>query len=241
MRARTSSPRSFGLDDLAAWIRPFGVELAPEALDRLRRYLDALLLWNRRMPLVSQTAPDEILCKHFADSLFAASACTPGDRIVDLGSGAGFPGLPIAIARPDAHVTMIDSNRKKTSFLLEALRQTQTVNARVVEGRIERVARHAEHRAAYSLATARALNRIDEFLDLARPFLAADGRALAMKGPRYREELPSTGGDIGDYTPLSDTPYSLPDGSPRVLLVFAPKQAAGPDVSRETPDNRTGE
>lgn len=213
-------PSEFSFADLEAWVQAFGLRLDHAMLSRLQAYIRLLLMWNRRMPLVSQTNAGEILCKHFADSLVAAAACPRGDRLVDLGSGAGFPGLPIAIVRPDVSVTMIDSNRKKVSFLHEALRLTNTSNGCVVDGRIEAVAQHPDHSGLYTLATARAVTTVDEFLTLARPFLHPGAWAIAMKGPTYEAELRTTDLKSIGFELTTVTSYCLPDGARRVLLFF---------------------
>lgn len=214
----------FGLDDLPRWARDFGLELTDHQAAQFRCYLDLLLTWNRRVALVSQQRPDEIVCKHFADSLVAASLCRSTERVADLGSGAGFPGLPIAIARPEAEVAMIEANRKKVSFLLNAIAQAGIGNARVLEGRLEKLAVKSELKARFSLVISRALSDLREFLELAAPFLAANGRAIAMKGPRYKEELDGvrearTGAELR-FELVAVTPYRLPDGAERVLLSF---------------------
>jgi 16S rRNA (guanine527-N7)-methyltransferase len=179
--------------------------------EQLRIYLDTLLTWNRKLALVSQRDPLQIIDKHVADSLFAASRCVDEDAVVDLGSGAGFPAFPIAIARPAARVCLIESRGKKASFLEEVRRAASIRNALVCHRRIESVAKDLEHRSQYSLATARALTNLDEFHRMARPFLAAGGRAMAMRSAREDPAVDRLGTEIVDY--------SLPDGTPRRLLI----------------------
>ena len=184
----------------------------------LRVYLDTLLLWNSRLSLVSQHDLETICRKHVADSLFAARCCRGGDRVVDLGSGAGFPGMVIAMARSDVTVCLMESRAKKCSFLQEAARLAAVENASVFHGRIEDAARHAAHR-NYTLALSRAFADLDGFLRLARPLLGADGRAVAMKiaAPRTQIESPAL---AGEFALARVVPYQLPDGSPRTLVEF---------------------
>ncbi|OFV88594.1 MAG: 16S rRNA (guanine(527)-N(7))-methyltransferase RsmG [Acidobacteria bacterium RBG_16_68_9] len=184
---------------------------------QLRCYLDLLLAWNRRIALISQRRPEAIICKHFADSLVAASLCRGGERVTDLGSGAGFPGLPVAIARPEASVCLIEATGKKVSFLLNVIAQATVSNATVAEGRIERLAQQPQFRGRSDMVISRASFDIASFLSLAKPFLAPGGRAIAMKGPCYAEEL---GRLSGAPPPSTVTSYRLPDGSERVLLTF---------------------
>jgi 16S rRNA (guanine527-N7)-methyltransferase len=185
--------------------------LAAEQWEQLRSYLDTLLTWNRKLALVSQSDERQIITKHLADSLFAASLCVDEDAIIDLGSGAGFPALPIAIARPAARVRLIESRGKKASFLEEARRAASIHNALVCHARIEAIAKSLEHRSQYSVVTARALTKPEEFLKFARPFLGAGGRAMAMCSAREDLTQMPSGSEIVDY--------NLPDGTPRRLVI----------------------
>jgi 16S rRNA (guanine527-N7)-methyltransferase len=172
------------------------------------------------MSLVSQNDQAEILCKHFADSLALAEVCSTGARVVDLGSGAGFPGLPLAVARPDIDLWLVESSAKKTSFLLHVISLAEVRNAHVANTRIEALVSDPRHSGRYSLAVARAFGELVEFLRSALPLLSESGRAVAMKGPRYRAELDNADvPDIG-FLPPQVTEYQLPDGSERRLLCF---------------------
>jgi len=196
---------------LGEWVASTaGLALTSVQLEQLRTYLATLLVWNRKLALVSQHDPVQIIAKHVADSLFAASRCSDGEAIVDLGSGAGFPGLPIAIARPASRVCLIESRGKKVSFLGEARRAAQIRNAIICDGRIETVAAMPAHRGRYAVATARALTSMSAFLELAGPFLAPGGRALGMR---------STEEPLSNSHSAEEIPYQLPDGTRRRLLV----------------------
>ena len=210
-----STDRSSDWEALFEWAEATaGLALPTVQREQLRLYLDILLLWNRKLALVSQPEPTQIINKHIADSLFAAARCKDGEAVVDLGSGAGFPGLPIAIARPAAHVCLIEARGKKASFLEEVCRTASIRNALVCHTRIETASADPVHRQRYDLATARALTTTTGFLNLARPFLGPDGRALAMRSvtePRAAE-LPES----------EEVPYRLPDLTPRRLLIMRP-------------------
>jgi 16S rRNA (guanine527-N7)-methyltransferase len=106
----------FDLCGLRVWLDSFGLDLSPAQVDQAQIFLDTLMLWNRKMNLVSQTRPDEIITKHLADSFVAASLLLRDERIADLGSGGGFPGIPISIARPEAAVFLVEANQKKAAF-----------------------------------------------------------------------------------------------------------------------------
>jgi 16S rRNA (guanine527-N7)-methyltransferase len=208
------------LNDLAEWAGQCELVLSQARMAQLRIYIERLMLWNSRVALVSQTAPREIVCKHFADSLFAARSCRNSDRIIDLGSGAGFPGLVIAIAVPEATVCLVEARRKKASFLNEVIAAARVNNARAVEARIERLSAEEQHRRCYTVAFSRALSGLVEFLRFARPLLCDHGRAIAMKGPRHGEELIGLNPRDQGFTQPDVMYYILPDGSERCLLDF---------------------
>jgi 16S rRNA (guanine527-N7)-methyltransferase len=208
--------RRFGISDLPDWAAAQGIVLGPAQTRQLSTYLDTLLLWAKRVDLVSQSEPDVIVTKHFADSLVPARFCPEDGTIADIGSGAGFPGLVLAIALPQASVRVIESRAKRASFLAEVVRVAKIGNAAVVHGRAEELG--DQHREAYDLTISRALGTLSEFLALSRPLLRPSGRVLAMKGPRFAEEIDA----LPDPRPAHDLihQYRLPDGSERALVKF---------------------
>jgi len=210
----------FGIRDLASWATRFDIELLPRQLAQVQIHLCVLLLWNRRLSLVSQSDPSVILCKHFADSLAAAAACPAEQSIVDLGTGAGFPGMPIAVARPDVSVSLVETRRKKVSFLTEAIRIARMANTRVVEARMEHAARLREHKGQYGAVIFRALPDLAKMLGQAREYLRPGGRAVAMKGANFQRDLDRVRPSQLGCRLERVHPYELPDGARRVLLVF---------------------
>ncbi len=129
---------------LAALLSPFlaDTSLTPAQLQQLRSYLDLLLRWNARMNLTAIRDPEQIVTRHFGESLFAARLLYPelgtrNSQLLDLGSGAGFPGLPIKIYAPDVHVILIESNQRKSTFLREVIRSLELTSADVVTTRAD--------------------------------------------------------------------------------------------------------
>jgi len=164
-----------GLDALA-----LPTSLAPRLLD----YLALLDRWNKAYNLTAIRDPREMLVKHLLDSLAMHPHVERG-RLADLGTGPGLPGIPLAIAKPELQVALVESNGKKARFLREAVRQLQLGNARVLESRAEEV----DEPGAFDLITARALDRLAGILAVGGHLLAAEGQLLAMKGPRVDEEV----------------------------------------------------
>jgi 16S rRNA (guanine527-N7)-methyltransferase len=201
-------------DALRRWISAeAGLELAGQQVERLAAFVDLLLFWNRRLALVSQRDSAAVLDKHVADSLFTAAHCAGAARLVDLGSGAGFPGIPVAIALPSTAVCLIESRGKKARFLEEAKRTLRASNVEVLNDRIERVASQPEHAARYDAATVRALTDLGSCRDLAQPFLTPTGHLVAMRSAS--EALPS------EFASARVIAYTLPDGTPRRLVIVS--------------------
>jgi 16S rRNA (guanine527-N7)-methyltransferase len=209
------------LANLTAWAAVQDLRIDRRQQEQLQIYLDNLLLWNRRLSLVSQEGPVPIVEKHFADALVAARHCRGASAVADLGSGAGFPGIVIAIQHPAARVTLMESRRRKASFLLDTARAASLVNVEVVADRVEAAACRPEHAGRYAISIARALGSVTELLEYSRALLTDAGRAIAMKGPSYRREMETAPIEALGFQPPNVHPYSLPDLSQRVLLSFA--------------------
>jgi len=204
------------LSQVATWVEGRGIKLSSEQREQLNAFMSTLLLWNRKISLMSQTDPETIAWKHFADCLFAARACLPDDKIVDLGSGAGFPGLVMAIVHPEAEVCMIESRDRKASFLKEAVRNSGVKNARVLWSRIELAAKNIPQWATF--AVSRALGEIDDLQKLAEPLLAPGGRLMAMKTERFVREL--RGVESSDFDIPDVVEYNVPNCGQRFLVTF---------------------
>lgn len=150
----------------------------------LLAYLALLLRWNATYNLTAIRDPRQMVTRHLLDSLALAPHVASGS-LADLGSGPGLPGIPLAIARPQAQVTLVESNGKKARFLREALRQLRLGNARVAESRAEALAEPG----AYDCLTARALDTLAGIIAVGGHLLRPDGHLLAMKGAYPHEEI----------------------------------------------------
>ena len=184
--AVTASPS--GVDaaiarDLESGLRAMGLDTA--LASPLQAYLALLDRWNRAYNLTAIRDPREMVGKHVLDSLAMQPYVRDLDTLADLGTGAGFPGIPLALALPDLRVTLVESNGKKARFLREAVRTLQLDNARVAESRIEAL----DEPAAYDAITARALATLPLILQLGGHLLRPGGQLLAMKGARPDDEI----------------------------------------------------
>jgi len=161
-------------DDLQRLLAPFlPTTLAAQQLAQLQTYLELLVKWNAKTNLTSVRDPQEMVTRHFGESLFAASRLQAPRSIIDFGSGAGFPGVPMAVYWPQANVTLVESQNKKATFLKEVARSLSLTNVTVFSGRAEDLKQQAE------LVTMRAVDKFDAALLVARS-LVSDGGKLAL-------------------------------------------------------------
>ena len=167
-----------------------GIPLAAEQVGQFSVYNEMLLDWNTRMNLTALTAPEDVAVKHIIDSLTAYDAALfDGARtLIDVGTGAGLPGIPLAVYAPHLTVTLLDSLNKRVRFLTEVTAAMGLPNVRCIHARAEEAARTAEHRAAYDIAVSRAVARLPVLLEYALPFVRIGGTLLALKGRAYAAE-----------------------------------------------------
>jgi 16S rRNA (guanine527-N7)-methyltransferase len=179
--------RSLLIDGAAA----LGLALTPGQLRQFERYAAELIDWNRRANLTAITDPLDIIRKHFLDSLSVSAACglQAGERIIDVGSGAGFPGLPIRIARPDLRLTLLEAMRKKCDFLRHVVESLGLDGVTIVNARAEEAARDAAHREQYDVAMARAVAETAALAEYLLPFVRVGGRAVAQKSGAVESEV----------------------------------------------------
>ncbi len=180
------------LKTLEEGARALGVSLSTEALTRCIGYLTMLVKWNRVYNLTAIRDPDDMTVQHLLDSLSIVPLIR-GQRLLDIGSGAGLPGIPIAISRADVHVTVLDSNQKKCAFMQQAVSELQLKNVTVAWSRIEDLPQASPTAGGstqgFDTITSRAFAELAEFVKVALPLLAPQGLLLAMKGLKPDTEI----------------------------------------------------
>lgn len=183
-------------------------------------YARILVEWNEKMNLTGITDPDGITVKHFLDSILPLKFLnlSEGSKVIDVGTGAGFPGVPIKIYRPDIKLTLLDSLNKRVNFLSSACAAAK-VEAECVHGRAEESGRDPRFREKFDVAFARAVAAMPMLAEYCMPYVKVGGVFAAMKGPNenYRDgenAVMLLGGEIADVKE-----YELPNGDKRVLII----------------------
>jgi 16S rRNA (guanine527-N7)-methyltransferase len=199
--------------EIAQLLLPFLEEatLSTAQLESLQRYLDLLLKWNSKINLTAVRTPEEIVTRHFGESLFAARTVFPkpkSESVIDVGSGAGLPGIPIKIWNSAASLTMIESNQKKSIFLREVARTLDLTNVSVETGRAETTAARA------NIITLRAVERFDKILPTASRLVQPSGRLALLIGTAQIATAQSAILDVHWQQPLP-----IPLSQSRILLI----------------------
>ena len=190
------------------------IPLSEEQIAQFAVYNEMLLDWNTRMNLTALTAPADVAVKHIIDSLTAYDAplFDAAEALIDMGTGAGLPGLPLAVYAPHIRVTLMDALQKRVRFLTEVTRAMGLTNTRCIHARAEEAARQKEHRAHYDIAVSRAVARMPVLLEYTLPFVRVGGAVLALKGRAYAEEAAEARGAaerLGGGT-ITARPVQLP-------------------------------
>ncbi len=180
----------FHLERIAESCAEFGAELDGERVERLNLYGNLLLSWNEKMNLTAITDPEEVLYKHFYDCILFLKHIKPnkGDSLIDVGTGAGFPGLVLKIMRPDLQVTLLDSLNKRLVFLNDVIEKAGLAGVRTLHMRAEDAGKSPLHREKYDIACARAVAALPVLTEYCLPLVKIRGSFVAMKGASAMEE-----------------------------------------------------
>lgn len=216
------------MERLIAGARELGLALTPEQIASFELYYHNLIAWNSRMNLTAITGYEEVQVKHFLDSLtclLAMDTVAPGQSLLDVGSGAGFPGLVLQIACPELNVTLVEATGKKASFLRDMIDRLGAKKVRIVNARAEEMGHDPDHREVYDWVVARAVAEMAELAEYMLPFCRVGGTCLALKGGDIAGEIEGAaraievlGGRLARTIPVQVSALS---GLHRQVLVIA--------------------
>jgi len=175
-------------DTLVRGAEEMGTPLNESQITAFHKHAELLLKWNKTHNLTAITDPVEMAVKHWLDSIYVLSALKQdGAKLMDLGTGAGFPGIPIKIMRPDLFITLIDASRKKTTFLLMAIHELGLSGIKAVHGKAGKT--DVNKYGSFDIIISRAVSDLSSLWQIAEPLLSAQGLFLSMKGLRVNDEL----------------------------------------------------
>ena len=160
-----------------------------EQLEQFYKYMNLLIEWNEKINLTAIIEPKEIILKHFIDSLTIIKYMEPNKTLIDIGTGAGFPGIPVKILRKDLKITLLDSLNKRIKFLNEVIEKLSLKNITTTHARIEEYAKNKEYREKFDIATSRAVANLTTLTEYMLPMVKVKGKAICMKGADVDEEM----------------------------------------------------
>ena len=166
-----------------------GILLKEEQIEKFYIYMQLLLEWNEKINLTAIIEPEEIILKHFVDSMTIAKNINKNSKVIDVGTGAGFPGIPLKIIREDIDVCLLDSLNKRVNFLNEVISKLKLNNIEAIHGRAEELGRNKKYREKFDYATSRAVANLSTLAEYLMPFVKQGGYCISMKGSNVEEEL----------------------------------------------------
>lgn len=166
-----------------------GIELTEKSMDKFYNYMNLLLEWNEKINLTAIIEPNDIILKHFVDCATINKYLLDRNKILDIGTGAGFPGIPLKILNEDKEFTLVDSLNKRIGFLNEVKKELDLKKLNCLHARVEEIAKNKEFREKFDVVTSRAVAKLNILAEYMLPFVKVGGVCICMKGAEISEEL----------------------------------------------------
>ena len=205
--------------------KAINIEMNNEQAEKFYKYMKLLIEWNEKINLTAITEENEIILKHFIDSLTVLKYINQTDRIIDVGTGAGFPGIPIAIMMSNTKITLLDSLNKRINFLNDAIKELELKNIETIHSRSEDCGKDISKREYYDIAIARAVANLTTLSEYLLPFVKIGGKMICMKGSEVGEELKNADfaiKELGGEITLKDE-FCLPNSDIKRNIIVAKK------------------
>ena len=169
--------------------KDLGVHFSVEQLEQFFEYMKLLIEWNEKMNLTAITDPDEIILKHFIDSITILKEIKEESMIVDVGTGAGFPGIPLSIMNSTLKITLVDSLNKRLIFLQEVVKKLKLKNIEIIHARAEELGQNKKYREKFDIATSRAVANLSTLSEYLIPLVKINGKCICMKASEAGQEI----------------------------------------------------
>ena len=203
-----------------------------ETIENFGKYYDLLISWNERINLTTVTKKEDVIIKHFIDSIMMIKYTdVSGRSILDIGTGAGFPGIPIKIICPDCDMVLLDSLQKRIGFLDKVISELNLEDVQTVHGRAEDLARSSDYRGSFDIVTSRAVANLSTLSEYCLPFVNIDGYFISYKGINIKEEISDSENAIkklGGRTERIEE-FTLPMSDNERSLIFIRKTSDTPE------------
>lgn len=175
--------------ELSQKLKQIGIEITKTQTAQFYEYMELLIEWNKKINLTSIVEEKEIILKHFVDSLTISKYIKENDNIADIGTGAGFPGIPLKIIKPKNNFVLIDSLNKRINFLNEVINKNKLERIHTIHARAEEIGHNKTYRNQFDIITSRAVAKLNVLLEYMMPLLKIGGKCICLKGPNVDEEL----------------------------------------------------
>lgn len=176
-------------EKIKEYMNKINIEISDKQIEKFFDYMNLLLEWNEKINLTAITEPEDIILKHFVDCATILKYIKDEDKIIDIGTGAGFPGIPLKILNEKLDITLMDSLNKRINFLNEIINKLDLKNIVAIHARAEELARNKGYREKFDIATSRAVANLSTLSEYMLPFVKKDGMVISMKGSNIEEEV----------------------------------------------------
>ena len=222
--------------DFIGKLKEFNIEINEEQIKRFEKYMNLLLEWNEKINLTAITQPEEVKLKHFVDSLTVLKYINDDDKVIDIGTGAGFPGIPLKIMNENTKITLLDSLNKRINFLNIVIETLNLRNIQAIHGRAEEIARNKLYREKYDVAVSRAVANLSTLTEYMLPFVKVGGKCICMKGANVNEELERAQNaikELGGEIERVDNFYLSDNDNERNIIVIKKVKETNPKYPRK--------